>query len=1609
MGYRKRRAAGKREECSDAFKTRMRRHFVANADDRDSKPSVASGEHLADRVAPATLPRTPIADARVAGAARRLLFALAILPTGEAAAQFDREPQEAANRSIMMAENDDEAPLTLSNPANATLTGRMGTGTIWDAQYRDAPIITGTLRVGETLTANTSRIVDSDGMENATFTYRWWKRTGTIRRTLQNGADATYVLQPGDAGDKIIVRVSFTDDAGNPEWRESEPTAPVQSADSGSTNSAATGAPTISGTAQVGETLTASTSGINDANGLDNVSYSYQWIRSGTDISGETGSTYELADADEGETIAVRVSFTDDAGNSESLTSAATGAVAARPNTAASGLPTISGTVQVGETLTASTSGIADEDGLSSPGWTYQWIRADGSNEADIAGATGSTYELTSEDEGKTIKVEVTFTDDGDTEETLTSAATAAVAAAVSTAAPSITSAGSFTVDENTTAIATLTATDEDTASGDLSWSIDGGADASAFSLTGGGVLTFKAGRNYESPDDGDADGTYEVTVEVSDGTNVDSADIEVTLADVNEAPWAYAGADMRVRNGTTVTLRGTVDDPDSPERMQYVWTQTDTSGHNVTLSNKNLWPSFTAPSGFDGEVTLEFTLRVTDDDGLSDEDVMTVTVIGNTSPSGLPTISGTVQVGETLTASTSGIADEDGLSSPGWTYQWIRADGSNEADIAGATGSTYELTSEDEGKTIKVEVTFTDDGDTEETLTSAATAAVAAAVSTAAPSITSAGSFTVDENTTAIATLTATDEDTASGDLSWSIDGGADASAFSLTGGGVLTFKAGRNYESPDDGDADGTYEVTVEVSDGTNVDSADIEVTLADVNEAPWAYAGADMRVRNGTTVTLRGTVDDPDSPERMQYVWTQTDTSGHNVTLSNKNLWPSFTAPSGFDGEVTLEFTLRVTDDDGLSDEDVMTVTVIGNTSPSGLPTISGTVQVGETLTASTSGIADEDGLSSPGWTYQWIRADGSNEADIAGATGSTYELTSEDEGKTIKVEVTFTDDGDTEETLTSAATAAVAAATGSTPEVSIAAGTSPVTEGTNAAFTLSRTGDASGTLTVAVSVTETGAMLGGAPPAEVTFAAGAATAALNVATEDDEAVEDASTVTAALAAGDSYTMAAGAGSADVTAEDDDAAPVVTTASPLLAPENGTEVATLEATDADTAPADLAWSITGGADAGKLAITEGGVLAFGAEKDFEVPDDADGDGDYELTVQVTDGVNPTDATLTVRLVDVDEVAPALSAASVDGTELTLSFNEVLDESSVPGAGAFSVTVEGAARTVDDVSVAASTVTLTLASAVAHGEVATVGYTVPSGSGASPLQDAAGNAVAAFSGEAVTNETLGAPESVAAYSITSGKLEVRWSTSDFAATKGFKLQWKSGSQEYDSSRQLTVPWGTHMLAYWSWTETSRRYKYVIGGLNNGTEYAVRVIATNANGESEPSPEASGTPQSTPGQPYLFIENEHINIHGDAHPWLRRTWNHIKSHNINVEFTQSGRSWVIDGCYSDICIQHGFRPISPRVVINRNDSRLIGVITHELAHIYMSSAVIAPNPAEVAIGVLYFQNLLASCHSPVGGWPEWDLFADGFMVLVHGDRGRFFRTLLEPVLWVGK
>ena len=484
-----------------------------------------------------------------------------------------------------------------------------------NTQATGAPTITGTVRVGETLTADVTGIVDADGLTNAVFSYQWMADDEDIA----GATGSSYTLTEDDEGKAITVTVSFIDAEGNPETLTSDPTGEVEA----KPNTSATGVPTISGTLQVGETLTADTTGIVDADGLDTATFSYQWRADDVDIAGANGSGYTLTSAEQGKAITVTVSFTDDAGHQETRTSDPTGTVEAAPNSRATGAPTISGTARVGETLTADVSAIVDADGLDTAEFTYQWLRNDGDASTNIQDATGSGYTLTSAEQGKTVTVKVTFTDDAGHQESLTSDPPGAVEAAPNTSAT-----GAPTI--------TGTARVGETLAADVSAIVDAdGLDTATFS--------------YQ------------------------------WLAD----DMAIAGA-----NGSGYTLT-------SAEQ-----------GKAIT-------------------VTASFTDAAGNPETLTSDPTGEVEAKPNTQATGLPTISGTVQVGQTLTADTSGIDDEDGLNQVVFSYQWIRNDGNADEDIAGATGSSYTLTEDDEGTVIKVTVTFTDEAGNPETRTSDPTAEV--------------------------------------------------------------------------------------------------------------------------------------------------------------------------------------------------------------------------------------------------------------------------------------------------------------------------------------------------------------------------------------------------------------------------------------------------------------------------------------------------------------------------------------------------------------------------------------------------------------------------------------------------------------------------------------------------------------------------------------------------------------------------------------------------------------------------------------------------------------------------------------------------------------------
>ena len=193
--------------------------------------------------------------------------------------------------------------------------------------------------------------------------------------------------------------------------------------------------------------------------------------------------------------------------------------------------------------------------------------------------------------------------------------------------------------------------------------------------------------------------------------------------------------------------------------------------------------------------------------------------------------------------------------------------------------------------------------------------------------------------------------------------------------------------------------------------------------------------------------------------------------------------------------------------------------------------------------------------------------------------------------------------------------------------------------------------------------------------------------------------------------------------LTITDDDATPVITTADLILVAENETVVATLLATDEDDRTEDLVWNITGGNDQSQFTLMSGGRLAFTAAKDYEEPDDSNQDGDYDVTVQVSDGFNAAEVEFTVRLQDVDDTAPTVSRVAItsdpgtdrtyvaeDEIRVTVTFSETVE---VTGTPQLRLELGGGRRTAD-YGGGSGTAALVFAYEVADGESDTVGVGV-------------------------------------------------------------------------------------------------------------------------------------------------------------------------------------------------------------------------------------------------------------------------------------------------------
>ncbi|MXY73153.1 MAG: hypothetical protein F4Y97_09010 [Dehalococcoidia bacterium] len=292
---------------------------------------------------------------------------------------------------------------------------------------------------------------------------------------------------------------------------------------------------------------------------------------------------------------------------------------------------------------------------------------------------------------------------------------------AQATDAPDITSLGPFEVNEGTTAVATLTADDDDTTSANLTWTKTGGADSAKFTLSTAGVLAFVAAKDYEVPDDADSDGSYEVTVQVSDGANTDSADLVVTLVNVIELTDITGGASPTIgendfgrvatysassdadRSGITWSLSGadsaafSIDSPPGALRFAIA---------PVSPKLFKQAADYEDPDDDGTDNTYNVTITASIDGGGSKTLAVAVSVTDVDEPGAIELSSTSARVGVALTAT---LSDPDTVSGTA-TWTWERSAGRNRwVTISGATTASYTPVAADAGEYLRVSASYTD------------------------------------------------------------------------------------------------------------------------------------------------------------------------------------------------------------------------------------------------------------------------------------------------------------------------------------------------------------------------------------------------------------------------------------------------------------------------------------------------------------------------------------------------------------------------------------------------------------------------------------------------------------------------------------------------------------------------------------------------------------------------------------------------------------------------------------------------------------------------------------------------------------------------------------
>ena len=560
------------------------------------------------------------------------------------------------------------------------------------------PSITGIPQVGRTLTSNSTNwtpVQDS-------FDYQWL-RNGVA---IVGATEATYELVGIDAGAAVSVRIMPVRVNHVSIARESPRTSTVLSG-----GYTVKPTPTISGVTAVGQLLTAATSGWDPTP----TSFTYAWLRNGIVISGATSSTYRLTAADRGSLISVRVIPVLTGYSSTSKTSVATSAITTGTFTSTT-VPTISGTVAVGQVLTAATAAWSPTAVI-----TYQWKRGG----AAISGATSAQYTVAPADAGSRLSVTATGTADGVTSASTTSSETIVVPAL------------SFTGGTNAVIV------------GDPSV-------GATLSVNFGTLSPTPTSITYQWKREGiDIDGATTATYVPTFEDQWLDITVTVTAVRVGYTSWtrttatpANVGAGIigsrtvpRITGTTRVgsTLRGSTGTwTNAPDTFDYQWYRDgelieDAIGINYVLTSEDLGSTFALgvtahKEGFVDESAYS----------LSTDEVLLAKF--NAQP--VPTITGTAKVGSTLTA----VAGAWSPTPTTFSYQWTRTG----VPITGATSSTYVLTSADAGGVIRVIVAGIRESYSAEPQTSAPSVAVASGTFSATPAPTITGVAKVDEVLTA-------------------------------------------------------------------------------------------------------------------------------------------------------------------------------------------------------------------------------------------------------------------------------------------------------------------------------------------------------------------------------------------------------------------------------------------------------------------------------------------------------------------------------------------------------------------------------------------------------------------------------------------------------------------------------------------------------------------------------------------------------------------------------------------------------------------------------------------------------------------------------------------